>query len=813
MAAYGAVVSLLQTVDTILSPGGLPISLNRGQLESLREKVSFLQHFLESSFTKTSNQEYVRRLETKFRDAVFKAEDLVESHISDLLVREPETKHPVQEPETKHPVQEPETKRYKDRNSLWQFLFFVVTNVVIFILVQNLLLFAVKKFVPVDLQSVIFDAVQILISVAVILNLTYFLVQNVEELQTTSILPLILEKIKSRYLKDVIAVDVQNVQCNSEPEDEDLRKVIEEVGSIMEEVIKIKDAYREEDQRPISNLLPAASSSGGDYSVGSGKNVVVGFDSDLKEMRTQLTGASFKLEIVPIVGMGGIGKTTLARKVYDDSYIIYHFDIRAWVTVSQEYSLRQVLLGVLDSAELLTEKMSEKSEELLAECLYKSLKGRRYLIVMDDMWDTEIWDAVKRSFPEDNNGSRVLLTTRLSEVALYANPCSPLHRMRFLNQDESWNLLCNKVFGEKDCPVELEEIGKEIARNCEGLPLAIAVIGGVLSKVSRTTEYWRSVADNLSSVVTKDDEQCMEILSLSYNHLPHRLRACFLYMGVFPEDYEIPVPKLVRLWAAEGFLKPNRSKSLEELAEENLEDLIERNLILVCKRTPNGKIKTCNIHDLIRNLCLQNAQKENFLQVMKCYDDVLQEGVNIPRRLSIHPNILSIHSEILYSSEIQSSSAHSLLCTGGRLIYPSRVYLGYSLLRVLDLVIVRFFHFPDEIIKLVNLRYLALTYNEALPPSISKLWNLQTLVYHNWTYGQCPFLPVEIWMMPKLRHLCVTPCYLPDPHDAQILVNNFFLLENLQTLLEVRNLKCGNDILKRIPNLKLLAISYDVSPL
>ncbi|KAL2226780.1 UNVERIFIED_CONTAM: putative late blight resistance protein R1A-10 [Sesamum indicum] len=774
MAAYSAVISLSHTLDTILAPGGLPISPQRRKLESLRDKVSFLQQFLESSLRKTGDHAAAESLEAKIRDAAFEAEDMIVSRTS-YIVEVSETK----------------------------LLLFVLRSVMVFIFVNTILHFAVKNFVSAALQSVTFDVVRILMPVVVILNLTYLLSKYVMEFKT-----------KARNVK-------YEVQFNSE-EIEALHKIIEKVGSVVEKMIKIRDESEADDQKPMRNLSSAGSSPTGDFSVGSGKNVVVGFESDLEEMRTRLTGASSKRDIVSIVGMGGIGKTTLARQAYDDSYIVYHFDTRAWVTVSQEYSLRQVLIGLLDSAKILTEKMYDKREEELADCLYKGLVGRRYLIVMDDIWDTQIWDAVRRFFPNDCNGSRILLTTRLSDVALYADSFSPLHKMQFLKEGESWNLLCKKVFGEKDCPRELEDIGKAIARNCGGLPLAIVVIGGLLSKESRRQEYWRNLAENLSSIVTKDDDQCLKILGLSYNRLPQRLRACFLYMAVFPEDYEIPVAKLIRLWAAEGFLKPNASKSLEDLAEEYLDDLIERNLILVSKRSANGKIRTCNIHDLLRNLCSRNARKEKFLYMVNCKDNVLKQGVNItprrlsnpprrlsipPRRLSIHPDFLSIQSQILYKSEIHNSSAHSLLCTGARLIYPSCVYLGYRLLRVLDLIIVRFFHFPAEITKLVHLRYLAFTYNEALPPSIAELWNLQTLVYHNWTFGKCPVFPVEIWMMPKLRHLCITPCRLPVPQNVRMLV-----LGNLQTLSEVRNLRCSVDIFKRIPNLKELGISYEVSP-
>ncbi|KAL0440901.1 UNVERIFIED_CONTAM: putative late blight resistance proteinR1A-10 [Sesamum radiatum] len=806
MAAYSSLVSLSQTLDTILA-GELPISLIGHNLESLREKVSFLQQFLENSLRKTGDQAAAAHLEAKIRDVAFKAEDLIESCTSDIvpesethvLVPKPEFKLLVPEPETNlliPALPKPETRRYQDQDFLRAFLFLVLKNVVIYILAQILFNFVVKEFVSVAHRKVMLDSVQILMYVAFVLSLTYSVSKNAMEVRTRPASPrhsLSNDAVEVRTTpspllaveENVKSVKIQYVQSNSEPEDEDLCKIIEMVGSIVQEVIKTMDGNGTDDQKQTRNLSPAGSSSVDDYSVGGGKNVVVGFESDLEKIRTRLTGASSKREIVSIVGMGGIGKTTLARQVFDDSYIVYHFDTRAWVTVSQEYSLRQVLIGLLDSANILTEKMYDKREEELADCLYKALSAE-----------------------DDCNGSRVLLTTRLTDVALYADSFSPLHKMQFLTEGESWNLLCKKVFGGKDCPSELEDIGKAIAQNCGGLPLAIVVIGGLLSKESRRQEYWRSLAENLSSIVSKDDEQCLEILGLSYNRLPQRLRACFLYMAVFPEDYEIPVPKLIRLWAAEGFLKPVAFKSMEALAEEYLDDLIERNLILVSKWSANGKIRTCNIHDLLRNLCLRTAHKENFLYAVKYSNDVLKQGTGItPRRLSISPDFLSIQSEVLFQSKTHNSRAHSLLCTGARLIYTPRVYLGYRLLRVLDLIIVRFLHFPAEIAKLINLRYLAFTYNEALPPSIAELLNLQTLVYHNWTFGKCPFLPVEIWMMPKLRHLCVTPSGLPVPCYELLLG-----LGDLQTLSEVRNLRCSDGILGRISNLRELGISYDVSP-
>lgn len=252
----------------------------------------------------------------------------------------------------------------------------------------------------------------------------------------------------------------------------------------------------------------------------------------------------------------------------------------------------------------LPDKMHKKSNDQLEDLLHKSLKGMKYLIVLDDVWDTKVWNDVKRMFPNENNGSRIILTTRLENVADYANSWPPLHRMHFLNDNESWNLFCDKVFGKSHCPYELEEIGKKMVQNCRGLPLTVVVIGGLLSKANRTQYYWTNVAENLSSVVNSNDEQCLKILSLSYDHLPCHLKDCFLYMGIFPEDFDIHVSKLVKLWVAAGLLKPVRSKCLEDLAKEYLLDLVDRSLALADKHSSYGEIKTCKIHDLLQDLCL-----------------------------------------------------------------------------------------------------------------------------------------------------------------------------------------------------------------
>nr|XP_009783688.1 PREDICTED: putative late blight resistance protein homolog R1B-16 [Nicotiana sylvestris] len=233
------------------------------------------------------------------------------------------------------------------------------------------------------------------------------------------------------------------------------------------------------------------------------------------------------------------------------------------------------------------------SDDQLMDQSYKALKGRKYLIVVDDIWSTKIWDLIARTLPDDNNGSRIILTTRLKDVAEYANPDIPPLEVLPLGVDESWKLLQNKLLGKShiNCHSELEDIGKKIVQKCQGLPLAILVVAGHLSRISPKRENWVTVAENVNEVVTSYPNECIAVLAISYHHLPIHLKPCFLHMGAFPEDSEIDAWRLIRLWVAEGFLKRDKLRSLEKVAEDCLEDLASRNLIMVKRGKLNGRIK------------------------------------------------------------------------------------------------------------------------------------------------------------------------------------------------------------------------------
>ncbi|KAG5569539.1 hypothetical protein H5410_059305 [Solanum commersonii] len=360
-----------------------------------------------------------------------------------------------------------------------------------------------------------------------------------------------------------------------------LEQEVERIDSLMMQWLAIWNWYSKIKDLKARKFSLAASIPA--HAVEKPENIMVGHENEFEMMLNQVAGGERELEVVSIVGMGGIGKTTLATKLYSDPRIMSHFNFLAKATVSQEHSVRNVLLALLSSA-------SEEPDDQLADQLQKLLKGKRYLVVIDDIWTTGAWDDIRQCFPDCNNGSRILLTTRNVEVAGYASLGKPPYYMCLMDFDESWSLLYEKVFAKNSFPPDFEQLGKQIALKCGGLPLAIIVIAGLLAKTGKTLDEWQSVAENVSSVVSTDLEaQCMGVLPLSYYHLPSHLKPCFLYFAIFPEDNLIFVDKLVGLWVAEGFLKAEEMENIEEVEEKCLADLVDRSLISISHSIFDGK--------------------------------------------------------------------------------------------------------------------------------------------------------------------------------------------------------------------------------
>ncbi|KHN41940.1 Disease resistance RPP8-like protein 3 [Glycine soja] len=546
---------------------------------------------------------------------------------------------------------------------------------------------------------------------------------------------------------------------------------------------------------------------------------VIELEDDMGLLFTQLLAVEPTPHVVSIVGMGGLGKTTLAKKLYNHARITNHFECKAWVYVSKEYRRRDVLQGILKDVDALTRDGMERRipEEELVNKLRNVLSEKRYLVVLDDIWGMEVWDGLKSAFPRGKMGSKILLTTRNWDVALHVDACSNPHQLRPLTEDESFRLLCNKAFpGAKGIPLELvqlESLAKEIVVKCGGLPLAVVVVGGLLSRKLKSSGEWKRVLQNISWHLLEEQEKIARILALSYNDLPPHLKSCFLYLGLFPEGVNIQTKKLIRLWVAEGFLLQEGEETAEGVAQKYLNELIGRCMIQVGTVSSLGRVKTIRIHHLLRDLSLSKGKEGYFLKIYQ--GDVAGPSTKA-RRHSMHfchdrydslkHNSDHSRSLLFFNREYNADIVRKLwlplnLQQEKKLNF---IFRKFKLLRVLELDGVRVVSLPSTIGNLIQLRYLGLrktNLEEELPPSIGNLQNLQTL-----DLRYCCFLkkiPNIIWKMVNLRHLLLyTPFDSPDSSHLRL-----DTLTNLQTL---PHIEAGNWIgdggLANMINLRQLGI-------
>ncbi|KAI5675106.1 hypothetical protein M9H77_06056 [Catharanthus roseus] len=542
------------------------------------------------------------------------------------------------------------------------------------------------------------------------------------------------------------------------------------------------------------------------------ENKMVGFDSEATELIDKLVGGRKQLEVISIIGMGGIGKTTLAKRLFNDPSVVYHFYVRAWTSVSHNSKLRNTLQGILSS--IFHNQIFDMSDEEMGEKLYKSLKGRRYLIVIDNVWDRYLSDQLMMYLPNDENGSRILFASRIQGLTKKVTCENPQYFHRFLTQDESWNLFKQKVFLD-DNEEELESIGKCIVAECKGLPLAVVVVAGVLAKEKKTVKIWRDFARNVTKKAnskkkmsmflarsTFEFKDYMNILEPSYNHLPMDLKSCFLYLGTFPLDYEIPVKRLLWSWISEGFIRYVPGKRSEDVAKNHLMDLVSRSLVIPVKQSSDGGIKSCKIHDLLRQMCLQKTEEKKFLQpICDCAESYGIEAFRSVRE----PIIIDPFSKCQPFFHLPFTRHY----VAGHVLFRSSAMSAYKFLRRLDFRNMTLINFPDQqISELIHLRYLGLKIDRIkhlVPPSIFELLKLETCILDVEKPGERTELPLDFWKMVNLRHF---------QYSQELILNgpkNHIVLENLQTISNLYPSVSISDVLARTPNLRSLGFHLTLS--
>ncbi|XP_022736200.1 disease resistance protein RPM1-like [Durio zibethinus] len=487
------------------------------------------------------------------------------------------------------------------------------------------------------------------------------------------------------------------------------------------------------------------------------KTDVVGIDESKKKLIGWLVGGGTDRKVISLSGMGGLGKTTLAKQVYDDAEVKKHFPLHAWTTVSQPFKLEGLLKEMVQQLSRVISKPVPEGVDSMSSYQLKTiiknwLQKRSYLIILDDVWRINEWDAIKIALPANDCGSRVMLTTRNADLAFSSRIESEgaVYNLEPLPSEESWTLFCRKTFRGNYCPPHLEEICKQILKKCEGLPLAIVAISGVLAtKNKQRIDEWEMVGRSLGAEIDGNDKlmNLKKVLSLSFNDLPYYLKSCFLYLSIFPEDHLIDLMKLIRLWTAEGFVELKQGKTQEEVAEGFFNELLSRSLIQVAGTTSDGRVKSCRIHDLLREIIILKSREQNFAVIAKEQNAMWPDKA---RRLSIHntlQNVLQnrcvsqLRSLFMFGVE-EDPSLHKL--------FPE----GFRLLAVLDLQATPLTKFPVDIVNLYFLKYLSLreTKVTVVPRFIGKLQNLETL---DLKHAYVTELPVEVLQLQRLRHLLV----------------------------------------------------------
>ncbi|XP_051123188.1 disease resistance protein RPP8-like [Andrographis paniculata] len=589
----------------------------------------------------------------------------------------------------------------------------------------------------------------------------------------------------------------------------DLHEIASQVAPVRDSVKEIYDKYKDEFAR-VNGADRGAEETEAPLAV---QKNVVGFEDEARKIIGYLTEEKQELDVISVIGMPGQGKTTLAGKIFHDEKIQYEFPTRIWVYVSQQFSKKDIYLAILKEFTRIDDNVRRQHDRDLAELVSSHLQSGKYLIVMDDVWTTQDWDKIQTALPKAFSGGKVLITSRHGDVARHANKQRPPHNLRPLTQEESWELLQYEVFGKPECPSELVNLGKLIVKQCDGLPLAIVVIGGILLNLfaesgdpAARKVAWERVSNSVSAYLNEDPQQRMEkLIGLSYDNLPYHLRACFLYLGMFPEGFKIPAWKLIRLWIAEGFIQQKDGITLEETAEIYLDELINRNLMRVDKRRPDGRVKTCNIHDMLRDFCKTEAgsERENFIQEIRMTPEGFQPRVDTVgnyRRICIHSNVVNFITMEPCGQRVRSFVCFSNEEAGLPPENTSSILAAFKLLRVLDVKPIIFEKLSSDMYKLMHLRYIVLSFKMSiLPAAFAKLWNIETLVVD--TSQRTLEIKADIWKMRQLRHLKTNvSATLPKVGKSDTESGK------LQTLGKISHESCTEEFFDRARTLKQLCI-------
>ncbi|XP_043694330.1 disease resistance protein RGA2-like [Telopea speciosissima] len=476
-----------------------------------------------------------------------------------------------------------------------------------------------------------------------------------------------------------------------------------------------------------------------------------------------------QVSVIAIVGLGGVGKATLAQLVYNDPDVEKHFERRAWVCISTGFNAVRLTSAILES--LTGENPNLSNLQPLQHKLRNELRGKRFILILDDVWTEKEsdWKSLRLALWAAGEGSKIIVTTRSRRVSSMMHPMYT-HDLQILSDEECWSIMERHIsLNYGSIAPSLVEVGRKIARKCKGLPLAASTLAGLLSSSispSSDLNHWQEFLN--SSMRDLEESDLPAALSLSYYFLPTNLKQCFAYCSVFPKDYKFDKQRLIQLWSAEGFIRTNTR--LKDKGGQYFDDLLHRSFF----QHYYGSKYTFVMHDLVHDLaqavsgevydrfeCGKSSRnsKETRYSSMCCVNPInMDKNHDHKKRLS---TLISLRGFFCFRND-----------------YLIESFGGLRYLRILDLYDSKIKMLPDDIGGLKYLHYINLSEAvniERLPESLCDLFNLHSLILCGCTGIR--ELPRGLKYLRNLQHLDLQGCY-----DLRCMPKGIGRLSSLKTL-------------------------------
>ncbi|KAI5670090.1 hypothetical protein M9H77_10454 [Catharanthus roseus] len=501
---------------------------------------------------------------------------------------------------------------------------------------------------------------------------------------------------------------------------------------------------------------------------------IVGRTDDVEKIMTMLTSNSSEneteLSVISIVGMAGQGKTTVAQSVYNNEKVVSHFEKRIWICAFEDFKVERILNDMVQS---LTATMCGLTiREAIVKRLKEELSGKRFLLVLDDVWNEkeDLWECLKKCVREigGSNGSRIIVTTR-SERVVSTMQTTFTYRLGMLSDQDGWALFDKIAFAKGGAirSPELVDIGKRIVKRCGGMPLAVKAIGGLMYSKKEEHEWLRIEKSKIWGSLDGLDG-VLPVIRLSYSQLPSlSLKQCFAYCSIFQKGFVMNRKQLIQLWMAQGLLSPPRGNELEmeDIGNNYFNILTQRSLLQDAETNEYGSIEACKMHDLVHEFAIQAS---------KGYCLIIEEELVNDNVEAVHLNINCNQKKIPKTSRGFLPKLQTLFLVRGIL---DEGLANFKRLRALVVTNESVTVLPSSIAKLKHLRYLDIsgTAVNALPGSITKLYNLQTLRLYD-----LQELPKRFENLVNLRHFYIKG--EENPNETKCLLPRIGQLTSLRTL-------------------------------